>query len=110
MAFLIAVAIWQSTCQDRAYKRNFDAMSPTAHLDASRAALSKERFDDAMRHLSAIATGTPEALEATRISEEVAAARQAKQLEEEGKARLEEERRTAARNLSNSSSRKASAL
>ena len=73
-------------------KRAFDTMTPAGHLEASKAALREHRFDQVARHLSAIPAGAPEALETSRIREELAVAPQAAQL-------AEERRRTAVRDL-----------
>jgi hypothetical protein len=72
LCFFVAFAYFENWNQRRA----FDAMNPAAHLAASRVALGQERFDDAERQANAIASGAPEALEASRVKEEIAAARQ----------------------------------
>lgn len=62
---------------DRAERRSFDAMTPAQHLEASRVALRQGRIGDGLRHVSAVAVGTPEFLQARSLKEKLEGAKEA---------------------------------
>ncbi len=108
VCFLIASALVFRLAEyfvDRAERRSFDAMTPAQHLEASRLALRQGRIRDGLRHVSAVAVGTPESLQARNLKEELEAAKEAERqriAEARESARLAEQgRKTSLRDLEN---------
>jgi ABC-type protease/lipase transport system fused ATPase/permease subunit len=74
---VVAVGLALAYFADRATRRDFDAMTPAEHLEASRAALKEGLSDTSERHASAITAGAPEFLDARKIKEQLGAAKKA---------------------------------
>lgn len=90
---------------DRAERRSFDAMTPAQHLEASRVALRQGRIGDGLRHVSAVAVGTPEFLQVRSLKEKLEGAKEAERqriAEARESAQLAEQgRKTSLRDLEN---------
>jgi hypothetical protein len=101
---LILFGVLNTRFDDQAENRAFNALSAAQHLEAAKQALRLGLFSDGLRHVNAIAKGAPEASEATRLRDDLAAGKRAADLaaaknEEElaalQQARIAQERETA---------------